>query len=226
MAAITSWSDEDKPREKFEAYGPEALSKAELLAILVGSGTTKMTVVELMRQILADHNDSFHEIERLSAKQLQKEYDGIGPAKAITILAACAIANRYAAEKVNHRKMETSEQIAAYFRSRIGNLPYEECHVMMLDNSLRLIGSQMISKGGIASAAVDVREVMREAILHRATAIVLCHNHPSGSLTPSSNDDQLTDRVATAARAMDIHMLDHIIVTATDYYSYKDYGKI
>lgn len=225
MAAITSWSDEDKPREKFETNGPEALSKAELLAILVGSGTTKMTVVELMRQILADHHDSIHEIERLSLKQLQ-EYDGIGPAKAVTILAACAIANRYAAEKVDHSKMEAPEQIAAYFRSRIGNLPHEECHVMLLDNSLSLIGSQMVSKGGIASTSVDVREVIREALLHRATAIVLCHNHPSGSLTPSTNDDQLTHRVATAARAMDIHMLDHIIVTATDYYSYQDNGKI
>lgn len=225
MAAITSWNDEDKPREKFEANGPDALSKAELLAILVGSGSAKMTVVELMRKILADHNDSIHEIERLSIQQL-KGYDGIGPAKAITILAACAIANRYAAERINHKKMDSAQSIAAYFSTRIANLPHEECHVMLLDNSLRLIGSHLVSKGGLASTSVDVRQVMKDAIIHNSTAIVLCHNHPSGSLTPSRQDDELTQRVFRAAQTLSINVLDHIIVSTEGYYSYQENGKI
>lgn len=225
MAAITSWNDEDKPREKFEANGPDALSKAELLAILVGSGSAKMTVVELMRKILADHNDSIHEIERLSIQQL-KGYDGIGPAKAITILAACAIANRYAAERINHKKMDSAQSIAAYFSTRIANLPHEECHVMLLDNSLRLIGSHLVSKGGLASTSVDVRQVMKDAIIHNSTAIVLCHNHPSGSLTPSRQDDELTQRVLRAAQTLSINVLDHIIVSTEGYYSYQENGKI
>lgn len=225
MAAITSWNDEDKPREKFESCGPEALSKAELMAILVGSGSTKMTVVELMRKILGDHNDSIHEIERLSVKQLE-EYDGIGPAKAITILAACAIANRYAAERVNHQKMSSSEEIAAYFSTRIANLPHEECHVMLLDNSLKLISSHLISKGGLASTSVDVRQVMKEAIVRNSTSIVLCHNHPSGSLTPSRHDDDLTQRVKSAAQTLNIQLMDHIIVSTEGYYSYYEHGKL
>lgn len=225
MAAITSWNDEDKPREKFEANGSDALSKAELLAILVGSGSAKMTVVELMRKILADHNDSIHEIERLSIQQL-KGYDGIGPAKAITILAACAIANRYAAERINHKKMDSAQSIAAYFSTRIANLPHEECHVMLLDNSLRLIGSHLVSKGGLASTSVDVRQVMKDAIIHNSTAIVLCHNHPSGSLTPSRQDDELTQRVLRAAQTLSINVLDHIIVSTEGYYSYQENGKI
>lgn len=225
MAAITSWNDEDKPREKFESCGPEALSKAELMAILVGSGSTKMTVVELMRKILGDHNDSIHEIERLSVKQLE-EYDGIGPAKAITILAACAIANRYAAERVNHQKMSSSEEIAAYFSTRIANLPHEECHVMLLDNSLKLISSHLISKGGLASTSVDVRQVMKEAIVRNSTSIVLCHNHPSGSLVPSRHDDDLTQRVKTATQTLGIHFLDHIIVSVEGHYSYRENGKL
>lgn len=225
MAAITSWNDEDKPREKFEANGPEALSKAELLAILVGSGSTKMTAVELMRKILSDHNDSIHEIERLSIPQLE-EYDGVGPAKAITILAACAIANRYAAERVDHKKMDSAEKIAAYFSNRIANLPHEECHVMLLDNSLKLISSQLISKGGLASTSVDVRQVMKEAIIHNSTSIVLCHNHPSGTLSPSRHDDDLTQRVKLAAHTLNIQLLDHLIVSTEGYYSYQENGKI
>lgn len=224
--ALTSWNEDDRPREKFIANGPESLSKAELLAILVGSGSTKMTVVELMRQILSDHNDSFHEVERLTVDQLGK-YDGIGPAKAVTILAACAIANRYAREGTAPRPvMSSAESIAEYFSSRIANLPYEECHVMMLDNSLKLIASRMISSGGLASTSVDVRKVMKEAITRDATSIVLCHNHPSGSLTASHHDDNLTNRVRTAAAALGIHFIDHIIVSTEGYYSYAESGKL
>lgn len=225
MAAITSWNDEDKPREKFGANGPEALSKAELLAILVGSGSTKMTVVDLMRKILADHNDNIHEIERLSVKELC-QYDGIGPAKAVTILAACAIANRYAAERVDRKKMDTAESIANYFSPRIANLGYEECHIMMLDNNLNLICSRLLSRGGLASTSVDVRSAMKEALLASATAIVLCHNHPSGALHPSKHDDDLTDRINTAAKTLNIRMLDHIIVSTDGYYSYQENGNL
>lgn len=224
--ALTSWNEDDRPREKFIANGPEALSKAELLAILVGSGSTKLTVVELMRLILSDHNDSIHEVERLSVDQLC-EYDGIGPAKAVTILAACAIANRYAREGSALRPiMDSAEPIAEYFSSRIANLPYEECHVMLLDNALKLIGSRMISSGGLASTSVDVRKVMKEAITRDATSIVLCHNHPSGSLTASHHDDNLTNRVRTAAAALGIHFIDHIIVSTEGYYSYAESGKL
>lgn len=223
---IKSWDIEDRPREKFLMNGASTLSKAELLAILVGSGLPGTNVVDLMREILADHNDSFHELERLSVEQLCK-YDGIGSAKAVTILAACAIANRYASEKITLReKMTSAADIAHYFSNRIANLSHEECHIMLLDTNLKFMGSRLISKGGLSSASVDVREVLREVILARATAIVLCHNHPSGSLSPSRSDDDLTTRVGNAASALGIRMLDHIIVSTDGYYSYQENNKL
>lgn len=223
---IKSWDIEDRPREKFLAYGSATLSKAELLAILVGSGLPGTNVVDLMREILADNNDCLHEVERMSVAQLC-QYDGIGPAKAVTILAACAIANRYAGETLVARKlMDNAPDIAEYFSPRIANLAHEECHVMLLNSRLQFIGCQLISKGGLASTSVDVRQVMKEAVLHDASAIVLCHNHPSGSLTPSTADDNLTQRVANAAYALNIRMLDHIIVSTDGYYSYQENGKI
>lgn len=224
--AITSWNLEDRPREKFAERGATALSKAELLAILVGSGTPESSAVELMRQILSDHHDSIHEMERLTVEQLCA-YKGIGPAKAVTILAACALAGRYAAEDITPRtKMDNAEVISRYFSARIANLSHEECHVMFLDNSLRLIGSKCASIGGLASTSVDVRKVMKDAVLSDATALVLCHNHPSGSLNPSRADDDLTRRVHAAATAIGLRMLDHIIVSVDGYYSYQENGKI
>lgn len=224
--SITSWNAEDRPREKFAALGATALSKAELLAILVGSGSTDLSAVELMRQILTDHHNSIHELERLTVEQLCA-YKGIGPAKAVTILAACALACRYASEEIAPRsKMDNAEVISRYFSPLIANLGHEECHVMLLDNSLRLIASRCVSVGGLSSASVDVRKVMKDAVLSDASALVLCHNHPSGSLTPSRSDDDLTRRVREAATAVGLRMLDHIIVSTGGYYSYQENGKL
>lgn len=223
---ITSWNIEDRPREKFEANGPNTLSKAELLAILVGSGSTKKTAVELMRDILSDHNDSIHELERLSVKELCK-YDGVGPAKAITILAACAIANRYAREDIKERQqMNESDLIYRYYNTRIGNLPHEECHLMLLDNNLRMIGSHLLSKGGLTAASVDIREVAKAAVVSNATAVVLCHNHPSGAPNPSRQDDDLTHRIKEALALLNIRLIDHLVVCANSYYSYQEHQRL
>lgn len=229
--AITDWSMEDRPRERFMANGPAALSKAELLAILVGSGSRKMSAVEMMRLILSEHGDSIHRIERLTVEQLCAEYRdrgiGLGPAKAVTILAACAIARRYAQEEAdNSSPMDSSERIAAYFSPILANLPHEECHVMLLSNTLHLLSSQRIAMGGLTATTVDVRILCKQALLHNATAIALCHNHPSGSLTPSRQDDNLTRQVREAAQTLGIRLIDHIIVSTRGYYSYNDQGKL
>lgn len=220
--AITEWSEEDRPREKMMEHGPNALSKAELLAILVGSGTPKVSAVELMRNVLNSCDNSLHRLEHQSVEQLQK-FNGVGPAKAVTILAACALAHRYAEENVDRGEtVDAPEKIAAYFKPRIGHLPYEECHIMLLDNSLHLLGSNMVGSGGLTGTLVDVRKVMKEAVLRDAAALALCHNHPSGSLTPSPQDDDLTNRIRTACNTLSIRMIDHVIVTTQGYYSYTE----
>lgn len=224
--SIAHWDEADRPRERLADLGASALSNAELLAILIGSGSTKESAVTLMRRILADCDDQLATLGKLSIDQLCA-YKGIGQAKAITILAACELGKRRQSEQVMERfNVKSSQSLYEYFAPKLRDLAVEECHVLLLNNRLSVIGSRCVGRGGITGTVVDVRLVLREALLARATAIVLCHNHPSGSSRPSREDDTLTDRLQKAARTMDIRLIDHIVLADGNYYSYADEGKL
>lgn len=222
---ILSLSTEDRPREKFELKGGDALSTAELLAILTGSGSKEENAVQLMQRVMTDCRGSLSALSRMSINELCR-YKGIGRAKAVTILAACELARRRTTEAELPRKFDNANAIYQYFRPKMLNLSIEESHVLLLNQSLSFIASKLISRGGITGTVVDVRLVLKEALLAGSTQIVLCHNHPSGSLFPSRDDDNLTQKLKLAASNMDIHLIDHIIVTERGYYSYSEQGRL
>lgn len=224
--SITDLSKDDRPREKLEAQGAGSLSVAELLAILIGSGSAEENAVQLMQRVMNDCGGSLATLGREDIRSLCK-YKGMGPAKAITLLAACELGRRRMQENAGEDLTFTSaEDIHRYFAPKIGDLPVEESHVLLLNQHLGLIGSKLLSRGGITGTVVDVRLVLREALLSNATAIALCHNHPSGSLRPSPEDDRLTQSVRDAARTMNIRMVDHLIVSCRGFYSYQQAGKL
>lgn len=225
--SIKQWAEDDRPREKMAAHGAQALSKAELLAILIGSGVPGVSAVELMRTILADYSDSLMLLGRATTHDLMR-YNGIGEAKAITILAACQLANlRLKEEMPDRQHISSAEDAAAYFRPRMQDLNVEECHLLLLDNALRVKGSVLLSRGGLAGASVDVREILRQAIVAQSSAVMLCHNHPSGILQPSHQDEDLTSRTAEACRIVGIRLLDHIIMGyGGKYYSFMENNRL
>lgn len=224
---ITSWALDERPREKLMKKGPGALTTAELLAILIGSGNTEETAVELMSRLMDDCKGKLQTLSRMSIEELASDrYRGMGPAKAVTILAACELGRRRSMEPSECQKMKSSAEIAAYFQPMLQDLSHEECHVMLLRNNLSLIDTCLISKGGLTASTVDVRSIVRKALLANATAIVLCHNHPSGSLTPSTADVRLTHQVKEACEVMQITLIDHLVVSAEGYYSFADEGRM
>lgn len=224
--AIKEWNPEDRPREKLAALGADALTNAELLAILIGSGSENETSVSLMQRVLHDCDDNLSSLGKLSLHELTA-YRGIGPAKAITIMAAMELGRRRAASRPADRPQITSSQsIYDLMAEKLRDLHTEECHVILLNNALRLIGTKCVSRGGLTGTTVDVRLVLREALLARATSIALCHNHPSGTLKPSRADDELTRRVSEAAAQVDLKLIDHLIITDGAYYSYNDEGRL
>lgn len=223
---ISQWAEDDRPRERLRNMGAEALSDAELLAILIGSGSTKESAVELMKRVLADCNNNLNTLGKKTIRELC-EYNGIGEAKAITILAACELGKRRQREKAEERKkMNSAPDIYEYMRTRMQDLDVEEAWVLLMNQNFRLIKAVRISHGGITETAVDVRIIMREAIIANATVIALCHNHPSNNIHPSKDDDRLTERVKSACDTMRIHMLDHVIVCDGFYYSYQEHGRL
>ena len=186
---ITQWAEEDRPRDKKMLHGVAALSNAELLAILIGSGNTEESAVELMRKVLADYHNNLNELGKASIDELCR-YKGIGSAKAITVLAASELGKRRKEERVEERpSIFSSKDVYECFYPIMCDLPTEECWVLLLNQASKLIDKVRISSGGLAATAVDVRCVLREALLKRASAIALCHNHPSGSIRPSREDD-------------------------------------
>lgn len=223
---INNWAEEDRPREKLMVMGPESLSEAELLAILIGSGSPKESAVDLMKRILVDHCDSLASLGRMSIEELMS-YKGIGEAKAISIIAACELGKRRMKEKAEELDVITSsDDLFAYFQPRMMDLTVEQCHVMMLDTKHHPIGYKVISTGGIASSPADIRVVLRQVLLSGATSFVFCHNHPSGSPTPSHDDDNLTKRLSEASHAVGLTLVDHIIIGLGTYYSYHDANRI
>ena len=222
---INQWAEEDRPREKLAAQGAEALSNAELLAILIGSGNTDESAVELMKRILNSCNNSLNTLGKMSIRELMT-FKGIGEAKAITILAACELGKRRQREQPEQRpELSTATRMYNYLHPRMQDLDVEEAWVLLMNQNFKLIKSLRLSHGGITETAVDVRLIIKEAVLCNATILALAHNHPSGSIRPSSEDDRLTQSVKQACDVMRIHFADHIIVADGCYYSYHEQGK-
>ena len=223
---INQWAEEDRPREKLMRLGPSALSDAELLAILVGSGSAKEDAVTLMKRILSDCNNNLNTLGKMTIHQLC-DYNGIGEAKAITILAACELGKRRQMEAPEERPdLGTATRIYNHMRPLMQDLDVEEFWLLLMNQNYRLIKKLRISHGGITEVAVDIRIIMREAVLANATILAVCHNHPSGNLRPSQMDNLLTNNLKNACDIMRIHLLDHVIITDGHYYSYHEEGLV
>lgn len=224
--SIKDWPEDERPREKALRHGIGSLSKSELLAILVGSGNAEDSAVELMKKVLAACGDSIAELAKLSVDDLCM-FKGIGPAKAITIVAACELwKRRRLDEQAELVRIKCSKDIYNYFYPIMCQLYIEETYLLLLNNMNRVIDHVRISSGGFTSSAVDIRLILREALIKRATSIALCHNHPSGNKNPSQADDDVTMQLATACSIMNIRFLDHVVFAATEYYSYSDDGRL
>ena len=226
--SITDWADEDRPREKLMTLGAAALTNAELLALLIGSGSTEETAVGLMKRVMNDCNNNLNTLGKKTIAELTGgRYKGLGPAKAVTILAACELGKRRQTEKAEERRrMDSAQAIYEMMHPRMQDLPTEQAWVLLMNQNFKLIRAVQISNGGISETAVDVRIILKEALLSNATVIALCHNHPSNNASPSGDDDRLTQRLKKACETMRIYMLDHIIVTDGAYYSYMENGRL
>ncbi|MBZ4042032.1 RadC family protein [Flavobacterium hibisci] len=220
---ITNWSEDDRPREKLMLKGKNALSDAELIAILIGSGSRNESAVDLSKRILASV-DTLNSLGKMSLGQLTN-FKGIGEAKAIAIIAALELGRRRRAEDtVELTKITSSKIVFEIMQPIIGELPHEEFWVLFLNNSNKVILKSQLSKGGISGTIVDVRLVFKVALENGATGLILCHNHPSGGLVPSDADKQITKKIKQAGDSLDVKVLDHLIITETKYYSFADEG--
>lgn len=221
---INQWAEEDRPREKMMLKGIDALSDAELLAILVGSGNRDETAVELMRRLLADCDNNLNELARWDIRRYST-YKGMGPAKSITIMAALELGKRRNLQMAKERvAIQCSKDIFDLFHPLLCDSPLEEFWALLLNQSGKVIDRVRISIGGIAGTYVDIRVVMREALLHQATQFAVVHNHPSGNRKPSQEDRNLTARISKAAETMNIRLIDHVIICESCYYSFADEG--
>lgn len=224
--SINNWAEADRPREKLERLGANALSDAELLAILIGSGTANESAVDLMKRILKDCNNNLNTLGKLSLHRLE-EYKGIGPAKAITILAACELGKRRQRAKVEDAPLlNSAEAIYNYMHTTIQDLDIEEGWILMMKQNFRLIEAKRISIGGLTMAPIDIRLMMKEALMKNTTILAFCHNHPSGNTSPSHEDDLLTTRIRKACELLSIHFADHVVLTDGNYYSYREEGRL
>ena len=221
---ITNWSEDDKPREKLMLKGKSVLSDAELIAILIGSGSRNESAVDLSKKILASVDNNLNALGKVSISQLMN-FKGIGEAKAISIIAALELGRRRRAEEVVElKKVTSSKVIFEIMQPIIGELPHEEFWIIYLNNSNKVISKSQLSKGGITGTLVDIRMVFKTALEMGATALILCHNHPSGTLIPSDADRQITRKLKLAGDSLEIKVLDHLIVTETSYFSFADEG--
>lgn len=222
--SIKSWSSDDRPREKLRDRGRRALSDAELIAILIGSGSRNESAVSLAKRILIRAEHNLNTLGKLSIKQLM-EFKGIGEAKAISIAAALELGRRRReSEGSQLDKVESSRSVYSLMHPLLGELPHEEFWVIFLNNANRVIKKTQISIGGMTGTLVDARIIMKAALEFGAVGIILVHNHPSGTLKPSQADKTVTDKIGKAGQLLDIKTLDHIIITEHAYFSFADEG--
>lgn len=221
---IKDWAVEDRPREKLLSKGSRHLTDAELIAILIGSGNHDETAVELARRILTSTNNNLNELGRKGIDFLQS-FLGIGEAKAVTIIAALELGKRRKDAEVFRKSQITSSKDAAdYFQPILGDINHEEFWIMLLNRGNKIIDKFMVSQGGISGTVIDVRLILKNAIEKLASSIILCHNHPSGTMQASDADIQITNKIKDAALLMDITVLDHIIIGQNNYLSFADEG--
>jgi DNA repair protein RadC len=219
---IKQWAEDDRPREKLASIGAEYLSQAELLAIIINNGSKEKSALDLAKEILSLAKNNLDELGKLTITDLQK-IKGIGQAKAIAIAAALEIGRRRSQETAFEKdKIGTYKDASSYLRIKLKDYKQEVFAVMYLNNALKILDFRIISRGGIVSTVVDTRLVFQPALELGATCIIICHNHPSGSLQPSEQDIKLTEKIKQAGRLLDIKMLDHVIVSDEGYYSFED----
>lgn len=223
---IKDWAVEDRPREKLLSNGPRSLSDAELIAILISSGNIEETAVELARRILTSTNNDLNELGKKSIDYF-KSFNGIGEAKAVSIAAAMELGKRRKEAGVFEKKKITgSQDVADYFRPQLADLNHEEFWIMLLNRGNKIMDTFKISQGGISGTVIDVRIILKTAIEKMACGIILCHNHPSGTLQASEADVQITTKIKRAAEIMDISVLDHVIIAHENYLSFADEGML
>jgi DNA repair protein RadC len=222
--SIKKWSQHDRPREKLLEKGRVALTDAELIAILIATGSRKESAVDLSRRILTSVANNLSELGKLSVNDLL-QFNGIGTAKAVTIVAALEIGRRRReGVALSRKRISSSNSVFELLQPILGDLAHEEFWVVYLNNSNRVLKKQQLSKGGITGTLVDTRIVLKIALSLGAVALVLAHNHPSGNLNPSASDTQLTQKLKKASESLDIKVLDHVIVTEKAYFSFADEG--
>ncbi len=221
---ITDWAVEDRPREKLIRNGTASLSDAELLGILISSGTRDKSAVDLGRELLNTVNNNLNSLGKLSISDLKKIH-GIGPARAVAIAAALELGRRRKlAEIPDALQIRCSKDVADIFQPLLSDLLHEEFWILFLNRSNKVISRMKLSQGGISGTVTDVRVVMKKAIENLASGIIVCHNHPSGNLNPSESDTKITQKIKEAGNLMDIQLLDHLIISEKDYYSFADNG--
>lgn len=226
---IKDLKEDERPREKLKLHGERMLTDAELLAIMLGSGTREKNVVELSREILDSVGGDLNQLARLTLHDLQTQFKGIGEAKAMHLLATLEFGRRRNAAKIgDNDTIRTSRDIVDLMHPEISDKPVEEFWVVLLNRKNRVIGRECVARGGVSAVLVDMRMLLKPAISRLASSIILCHNHPSGTASPSSEDRALTRRVAAAVELLDIKLIDHVIVTtdADQYFSFADRGEI
>jgi len=222
--SIKNWAKDDRPREKLLSKSPESLSDSELLAILLGTGSREKSAVDLARDVLSLGKNNLNELGKLSLKELQN-VKGIGPAKAVGIIAALELGRRrQTAILLDKPLIKESRDIASYLQTRLRDLPHEVFAVLFLNRANRVNHFEIVSQGGITGTVADPRIILKKALEEDAVSIILCHNHPSGSLRPSRADEELTQKIKEAARYFDIKVIDHIIVSERGYFSFADEG--
>ncbi|MBK9733745.1 MAG: DNA repair protein RadC [Saprospiraceae bacterium] len=225
LNSIKNWSVDDRPREKMLAKGRQSLTDSELLAIIIGSGSIGESAVELSKRILKDYQNNLNELGKIGINDMIKKYKGVGEAKAINIIAALELGRRRQhSDPLERTVIKSSKDAYFVFYPLVADLPHEEFWVLFCNRANKVIHKQSIGRGGVASVVVDSKIIMRSALEHLASVIILCHNHPSGNLKPSAEDIRLTQSVKEAGKFFDITISDHIIIGDNNYYSFADEG--
>lgn len=225
-STIKDWAEDDRPREKLFKKGPRALSNAELLAILIRTGTAKSNALEVARTLLKEAKDNLNQLAQFDVHKLKK-MEGLGLAKAVTIMAALELGNRRNMEMaIELPQFTTSQKAYDFFKTLIGDCTQEEAWFVTLNHANKLKGYYSLSKGGKTGTVIDIRLILKQALYDEASAIILAHNHPSGNINPSEQDKNITHKLKNSAQLLDISLLDHIIVTQTEYYSFADEGTL
>jgi DNA repair protein RadC len=222
--SIKSWAEEDRPREKLSGQGRRALTDAELIAILIGSGSRTESAVELSKRILHHYDNDLNKLGKAGISELCK-FKGIGEAKAISIIAALEIGRRRGDTEIKVLdEVKSSRDGYNIMRRHLMDLNHEEFWIMLIGRSSKVIAKELVSKGGLSGTVADPKIIYHMALQHQASAIIMVHNHPSGNLKPSREDLVLTKKIADAGRMLDINVLDHLIITDSGYFSFGDEG--